>query len=473
LRPETLEINAAISAQLYPFLQDHAVVFVGYGGNDESILKFFMKCPVPPLSHPIFWVNEKEPPEAFSAWLHGRHAVRVDHSDFDQFMHLIRGALNIELLDEKRWNRIGQIYLEDFVRLTREIEETSEKSKDAPALRSATETAQKSAANDWRNFYIESAKVEKINPDLAEELLISGLKLYPENSNLHIRYAQFLENVRRDFGRAGSHYEQARSIDSKSPQKIAMYARFLARRANKYDEAETLYRRLIELDPKNPEWITHFAFFLWKHKKDYDLSEVYYKRALEHNPNDHSIYTNYESFLRLIRKDLDAAEYYIKRGAEGGAAVALAYYANFLWGERRNIELAKDYYRRTLESSPNFADALGNYAQLLLGEGHIGEGLIILNRALGEIIYGSDELRVELPIYLYAHDSAQSDSALSLLKTAFGEGIRTNNWSFEITLQRAVKDGHPNLPLLEDLTKVAAGAIGSESLSKYPEWRQL
>jgi Tfp pilus assembly protein PilF len=249
--------------------------------------------------------------------------------------------------------------------------------------------------------------------------------------------------------------------------------RFLARRASKYDEAETLYRRLIELEPKNPEWITHFAFFLWKYRKEYDLAEAHYRRALEHNPTDLSIYCNYGSFLRLIRKDLDAAEHYIKRGVEGGKTVALAYYANFLWGERQNIELAKEYYRRTLEANPKFADALGNYAQLLLGEGQISEGLIVLNRALSEIIYGSDELRVELPIYLYAHDPTQQELALSLLKIAFREGIRTNNWSFAITLQRAVRDGHPNLPLLEDLIKVAAGAIDSESLSRHPEWQKL
>jgi len=54
LRPETREIDASLCRQLYPFLQDHALVFIGYGGNDQSILKFVRECPVPALAPPIF-----------------------------------------------------------------------------------------------------------------------------------------------------------------------------------------------------------------------------------------------------------------------------------------------------------------------------------------------------------------------------------------------------------------------------------
>jgi hypothetical protein len=41
LKPETREVHKSISDQLYPFLQDHALIFCGYGGNDVSIFDFF------------------------------------------------------------------------------------------------------------------------------------------------------------------------------------------------------------------------------------------------------------------------------------------------------------------------------------------------------------------------------------------------------------------------------------------------
>src|SRR5262245_52451644 len=110
LRPETREIDASLCRQLYTFLQDHALAFIGYGGNDQSILKFVRECPVPALAPPIFWISKREPPELFAEWLSERGAVRVDHTDFDQLMHLVRGALGIELLDKKRWDRIGAAY---------------------------------------------------------------------------------------------------------------------------------------------------------------------------------------------------------------------------------------------------------------------------------------------------------------------------------------------------------------------------
>jgi hypothetical protein len=80
----------------------------------------------------------------------------------------------------------------------------------------------------------------------------------------------------------------------------------------------------------------------------------------------------------------------------------------------------------------------------------------------------------EAPIYLYAHDTERRQLALSMLKKAFVEGIRTDHhdWSFAITLDRATKDGHPNLPLLNDLTKVANNDLNTEGLDKYTEWSQ-
>jgi hypothetical protein len=102
LQPETREIELGLAQQLYPFLQDHALIFVGYGGNDESILRFVQSCPVPALAPPIFWISKREPPPPFASWLRQRNALRVDHTDFDQLMHLIRNSVNIELLDRKR-----------------------------------------------------------------------------------------------------------------------------------------------------------------------------------------------------------------------------------------------------------------------------------------------------------------------------------------------------------------------------------
>ena len=50
LTPETKKIDVQVSTQLYPALQDSALIFIGYGGNDESILRFFSRMPATSLS---------------------------------------------------------------------------------------------------------------------------------------------------------------------------------------------------------------------------------------------------------------------------------------------------------------------------------------------------------------------------------------------------------------------------------------
>jgi hypothetical protein len=78
--------------------------------------------------------------------------------------------------------------------------------------------------------------------------------------------------------------------------------------------------------------------------------------------------------------------------------------------------------------------------------------------------------RIELEIYRYAHDLTARNQPLTVLKSLFSKGVRTPNWSFDTTLDRAKKDMHPNVPLLTDLIAVANDRADVEALAKYAEW---
>ena len=106
LTPETKKIDVQVSTQLYPALQDSALIFIGYGGNDESILRFFQECPPPALAPQIYWVGKHDPSPAFANWLFERNALRVDHTDFDRLMHHLRGAFRFSHPDQVRWEKI-------------------------------------------------------------------------------------------------------------------------------------------------------------------------------------------------------------------------------------------------------------------------------------------------------------------------------------------------------------------------------
>jgi len=577
LRSETRALDNLVSKQLYPFLQDHALIFVGYGGNDVSIRKLLGDCPLPPLESPIYWVSKYEPSKLFIDLLGQRCALRVDHTDFDQLMHLIRGALEIDLLEKRRWERIGNEYLHDFTRLTKEIEESIETSEDTNALRSATEIAQRSLTDDWG--YFSAADInEKSNPSLASKTYLDGLSQFPDSAMLHgmfglflhdvykdmdraethykraielnpteaiylgnyarflqyvrksmnaaeayykraleadpdhannlgnyalflqeVRkdmdaaeahhkravdadpndadwlgnYALFLQDVRKDMEAAEAHYKRALEADPNNASHLGNYALFLQNVRKDMDGAEALYKRALEADPNQANNLGNYALFLQNVRKDMDAAEAHYKRVLEADPNDPDWLGNYARFLESGRKDMDAAEIQYKRAldADPGHANNLGGYAHFLQDSRKDIDGAEVHYKRALDVDPDHANNLGNYAQLVLGKGQSEEGLALLDRADKAAPSGDDALRVELAIYRFAHDAKSRDRVLAGLKKALIARTRSPGWSFAITLDRAMQDGHPSLRLLEDLTKVASDEAPIEILDQHAAWR--
>jgi hypothetical protein len=51
------------------------------------------------------------------------------------------------------------------------------------------------------------------------------------------------------------------------------------------------------------------------------------------------------------------------------------------------------------------------------------------------------------------------------------DGIRSPGWDLSLNVERAIKDGHPNPELLQDLAKVVAEEMDIKELDKYKEWR--
>ena len=368
LQPETREIDEVLARQLYPFLQDHALIFLGYGGNDLSILKFVQNCPIPPLAPPIFWVSKREPQSPFLDWLRERGALRVDLTDFDQLMHLIRDAVGIELLDRKRWSQIGDVYYEAFERLRKEIEGAPDETEDSKALRIATSAVEKSLPDDW-SFYRQAEQQEKIDPQKADEIYQEGLQQFPESATLHGMYAEFLKSQGKDFAEIEKHFKRAVEIAPNSATHLSSYAIFLEQNRKDMDRAESYYKRAIEVDPKNNNVLVFYADFLDKYRNELDKAEAYYKRALEVDPDSAYALKLYADFLKRRRGDIDGAESYYKRAlaSEPNYVLALLNYADLLENDRGDAGAAELNYRRAIEANPSDAYGAVRYANFLLG----------------------------------------------------------------------------------------------------------
>jgi Tfp pilus assembly protein PilF len=265
-----------------------------------------------------------------------------------------------------------------------------------------------------------TASVEKSLPD--EWTYFANAMKY-ETSNPNIAEKYFKEGL--------THFENSAALNGQ-------YAIFLVKARKDFDTAEIHFKRSIGTNPIATA-LGNYALFLWKTRKNFEAAESHFKRALDADPNDGTILSNYASFLQNVHKEMGAAE---------------------------------TYFKRALGVDPNNANTIGNYAQFVLGMGRNAEGHEILNRAFtaSANLPNADALRIELLIYRYAYDKMQGSEALTKLKRVLADGQRTPDWNFDLTLDRAAKDGHSNLALLTDLTKVANDHLETKVLEKYPEW---
>jgi Flp pilus assembly protein TadD len=366
LKPEVSSINSEVRQQLLPFLQDHSLVFVGYGGNDLSILDFMRQAPVRSVASPIYWVSGQRPPRDFRNWLSERRAIRVNLSNFDQIMHLIRGALDLRLLSKDRWNRIGESYYRDFLRLTQEIEGIREVTGDVEALKDATKAAFESLPNDWA-YFARAESMEASDYDATENIYRQGLEAFPKSSLLNGMYALFLDNIRQDADQAERYYRSSIELDPKDSTHLTNFAVFMSDVRGRPDEAEALHKRAVANDPYDAECLGNYAIFLEGVKKDYEMANTYYVRAIEADPTDTTYLTNYAIFLSDVRDDTKSAETYYLRAidADPKDPVLLVNYAVFLDVSLGQTNDAERFFVRAIAIDEGNPICLANYGRFL------------------------------------------------------------------------------------------------------------
>ena len=325
LSPETKRIQADVAKQLHPLLLNSAIVFVGYGGNDESIAHFFDECPTAQLAPQIYWVGKHDPAPNFLKWLGDRGALRVDHTDFDQLMHLLRGKLYIDLPQKERWDRAFKAFFDRYEQFQKELMDVPE-GKEKAALRQASQEVGKSLPNEW-DYYAKTFSGE--TPDEKEAAFNQGLSTYPNSALLAGMYAAFLQTVRKDMDAAGTFYKRAIEADPKHADNLGNYALFLETVRKDMDAAETFYKRAIEADPKDADNLSNYALFLQTVRKDMDAAETFYKRAIEADPKHANGLGNYAQLALSqgrVGEGLELVERAVTTGPEPGLIAEVEFY---------------------------------------------------------------------------------------------------------------------------------------------------
>ena len=367
LEDETSELGTEVAEVLAKILQESGLVFIGYGGNDQSISRFFSTLPPDALPLGVYWINDEVPDTAIGEWLENNNgSFWVPHLDFDSLMLLMRREFDLDHPEEKRFDALMEIYRETFKKLSHDVTELPEGDADKAALESAVADAT-GDFKDWNLFGIAAEMTKANDPDRADQIYQEGIKKFPNSAPLLGSYAVFLQSDRGDMDSAEICYQRALEADPNHANNLGNYALFLQTVRDDMDGAEAHFKRALEARPNHANNLGNYAVFLHDVRRDMECAETHYQRALEVDPDSANSLGNYALLLQTVRDDMDGAEVHYKRALEADPdnATNLGNYALFLKNTRDEMDDAEAFYRRALKADPNHANNLLIYGVFL------------------------------------------------------------------------------------------------------------
>ncbi|HEV2805546.1 MAG TPA: tetratricopeptide repeat protein [Chthoniobacterales bacterium] len=472
--------NEASFRALYP-------IVIGFGGNDGSLMGTLEGLPMG-VPESIYWCQRDGSPLSprVTKLLEEKRGNLVIIPGFDELMLKIQDHMRSawgmpDLLTEmeKRQRDREKSYHDQRERiataLTVQAKEAVTKTEDQPAARKVETSEERDLADAavrllaptekaWWQWVMEAEREQDV--DRKNAIFEKALEQLEQEPNLLGFYAKFLAEERKDFDRAEDFYKRALELDPNHANNLGNYA-LLGGKRKDFDRAEDFYKRAIQAAPEHANNLGNYALFLDDDRKDFDRAEEFYKRALEVDPSHSNNLSNYAIFLSDRRKNSDRAEEFHNRSIEidPDRPNILGGYAVFLANERNDVDRAQEFYTRALKAEPNRANTLGNYAGLLLSLGNTTQGFELLGRA--ETLVENPALSVELAFYRLAHDPQKRTEHLASLKGLLRSGARSPGWAFDRNIERARKDGFPNVSLLVALAKVINDEAPLSSLDAF------
>ncbi len=366
---ETGDLDDSVKTVLKSLLSEVGIVFIGYGGNDKSIVNILSDLNKDSLPGGVWWINSEMPDNDMGQWLKERDVKFVEHNDFDELMLLMLTEFQLDHPEGKRFDKLIKKYFETFEKLKVKIEAKPE-TNDSKSLKEAINIASEKIIEEGEYSYAivdEAKNYEKTDPLKAQVIYQKGLGRFQNDPWFLLQYANFLRKILKDNDRAEELYKKAIAADSNYAYALTNYADFLREVCEDYDRAEGLYKKAIDSEQVNVFTFTAYADFLREVRKDDDRADELYKIAINIEPDNAFVLSCYADFMRKVRKDNDRAEELYERAVDAWPdyGYALTFYADFMRKVRKDNDRAEELYERAIDVWPDYAFALTFYANFL------------------------------------------------------------------------------------------------------------
>ena len=288
---------------LNPVLRENAMIVIGYGGNDESLMGYLKAIED---RKPIYWCyrNEGELSDRILDLL-TKTDFLIKIESFDKFMLLLSDKLNSRRLIDQENIENSQIVKNAMARAKSYADQLEELAKGD--LDENEQDAIKKLLPSWWDYQL--AVQQETDDDKKDAIYCEGLEAYPESHDLMQRYAYFLSRTCKDYERSDSYYQSSLRLAPDSPNHTFNYAVFLQSFLESYEEAEHFYLKALGLEPTLATLNLGYAIFLKNISRDYVKAENYYKKAIALNSDVANCNGCYAQFLLESGRKKEADSY--------------------------------------------------------------------------------------------------------------------------------------------------------------------
>ncbi|WP_194867771.1 tetratricopeptide repeat protein [Pseudoalteromonas sp. PPB1] len=285
-------------------------IFIGYGGNDGSLMNFLSDLSPRDISGRPFWCYYEpggQPNGDIAALMQKHNGVLVPTPDWDQLM------LDIGNL----WGYKHDDQLKDLERYTKDMKQTLQEQ----VLNTSREGGEDIKAKllpkpkqeqdkSWLDWTLEAENKSTLEEKL--EHYQRAVEALPESPELHFNYANWLSETKQK-EEAVRHYKEAIILD---PEDYEIYnnCALVLESLGEKEEAELHYKQALKLNSVYTFALNNYALLL-EDLDDAATAEVYYKKALEFDPEYSKAMNNYICLL-LNQKRLEEAELLLHRALD-------------------------------------------------------------------------------------------------------------------------------------------------------------
>jgi len=256
-------------------------IFIGYGGNDGSLMNFLLKDKTLKIRE-LFWLDldKKYLNSDVRKVIQKHNGKFLKIEGFDEFMYVLKAYTGYPDLNDYI-EKTAKERIEAYQRQEGELRLASQKIEGKSEIKEIVGKEVVDSELKFDDWYDYEIRVENAKTTMEKEkIYLKGLEQFPNSLELNSNYAYFLNVKLERYKDAEVYYKKAIELKPGDTDAHGGYAVLLHEKLGKVKEAETHFLKVLEINPENIRTILNYTEFLILHERFIDALSLINKATL-------------------------------------------------------------------------------------------------------------------------------------------------------------------------------------------------